>query len=256
MVSFELKEEEFKILEDLTNDELIALNKFKDFPICKDIKDQYLLLFLFSKKFDLEKAHTLIKNNLLIREKLEISLPVVKNQVNPELAMKSSSFNIIGCRDNNGCSISYLHPSKAKPKDFTLKEYMTFLLWSQDQSAHDHSSVHRNGMTIIEDLHKISIFKHFDSRLQDFLKKNKLNDMQDVFIGRIQKIYILNPPWVLKPLLSLAKTFMKNKIISRIEICKNDQIFTTIDQSKVLFEYGGTLNLTYIDYFNSLPSNF
>ncbi|KAN0007106.1 hypothetical protein ACTFIU_005300 [Dictyostelium citrinum] len=254
MVAIELNEEEFKILEGLTNDEIIALNKFKEFPIY--IKDQYLLLYLFSKKFDLEKAYKLIKNNLLIREKLEISFPVVKDQVNKELAMKSSSFNIIGCRDNNGCSISYLYPSKVKPKDYTLKEYMTFLLWSQDQSAHDHSSVHRAGMTIIEDLHNISIFKHFDSRLQDFLKKNKLNDMQDVFIGRIQKIYILNPPFLLRPLLSLARTFMKNKLISRIEICKTEQIFQTIDQSQVLYEYGGTLNLTYIDYFNSLPLNF
>ncbi|KAN0045503.1 hypothetical protein ACTA71_005881 [Dictyostelium dimigraforme] len=256
MVAIELNQDEFKILEDLTNDELLILNKFKEFPICKDIKDQYLLLFLFSKKFDLEKAHTLIKNNLFLREKLEISFPVVKHQVNGELAKKSSSFNIIGCRTNNGSSISYLYPSKLKPKDYTFKEYMTFLLWSQDQSAHDHSSVHRAGMTIIEDLHKISMFKHFDSRLQDFLKKNKLNDMQDIFIGRIKKIYILNPPWLLKPLLSLARTFMKNKLISRVEICKNDQIFKTVDPSQVLFEYGGTLNLTYIDYFNTLPQNF
>ncbi|KAN0024239.1 hypothetical protein ACTFIV_008640 [Dictyostelium citrinum] len=256
MVSMDLNEDQFLILEDLTNEEIEKLNKFKEFPICKGIKDQYLLMFLFSKKFDLEKSHILIKNNLMIREKMEISLPVVKNQVNEELAKKSSSFSIIGHKDKEGRSIAYLYPSRLKPKEYTLKEYLTFLLWSQDQSVHDHSSVHRAGMTIIEDLHKISMFKHFDSRLQDFLKKNKLNDMQDVFIGRIQKIYILNPPFILRPLLSIAKTFMKTKIISRVEICKRDQIFATIDPSNVLIEFGGSLNLTYSEYFDILQSNF
>ncbi|KAM9989166.1 hypothetical protein ACTFIY_005207 [Dictyostelium cf. discoideum] len=208
MVLNELNEDKFQILEDLTNDEIEKLNKFKEFPICK------------------------------------------------ELAKKSSSFNIQGYKDKEGRSICYLYLSKLKPKEYSLKEYLTFLLWSQDQSVYDHSSTHRSGMTIIEDLQKISIFKHFDSRLTEFLKKNKLNDMQDVFIGRIQKIYILNPPWVLKPLLSIVKTFIKSKIISRVEICKTDQIFKTIDPSNVSIEFGGSLNLTISEYFDKLPLNF
>ncbi|KAK5579226.1 hypothetical protein RB653_008906 [Dictyostelium firmibasis] len=256
MVSVENNEEQFNILEDLTNEENEKLKIFRGFPICKGIEDQYLLLFLFSKKFDLEKSHILIKNNLMIREKLNISFPVVKHQVNEELAKKSSSFNIIGHRDKDGRSISYLYPSKLVPKEYSLKDYMTFLLWSQDQSVHDHSSAHREGMTIIEDLHRISMFKHFDSRMTEFLKKYQLNDMQNVFIGRIQKIYIINSPWVLKPLLTLAKTFMKSKIISRVEICKRDHIFSKIDPSNVLIEFGGSLNLTYEAYFDRLPSNF
>ncbi|KAN0031413.1 hypothetical protein ACTFIV_005277 [Dictyostelium citrinum] len=248
--------QEFDILNGLSNEELDALAKLKEFSICKDIKDELLLVFLFSKKLNVESTHELIKNNLFVREQLEISLPVVKHQVNAELAKKASSFHIKGYTDREGRAISYLHPSKVRPKDYTFKEYMTFLFWSQDQCVHEPPPIHRAGLTIIEDLDKVSIFKHFDSRLNDFLKKHHIKDMQNVFIGRIQKIYIINPPWLLKPLLSFARTFMKNKIISRIEICKRDQIFSSIDQSQVLFEYGGTLDITYPDYFDSLPSNY
>ncbi|EGC35986.1 hypothetical protein DICPUDRAFT_97726 [Dictyostelium purpureum] len=248
--------EEFPILKDLTNEEINALNQLKKNGICKDIEDQYLLMFLFSKKLDIENTLILIKNNLLLREKLNLPLPVVKEHVNQVIAKKASAFSISGKTDKQGRVISYLHPSKIIPKEYPFKEYMTLLFWNMDQTVHEHSSIHRSGICIIEDLHKMSILKHFDSRLNDFLKKNKVNDMQNVFIGRIQKIYIINPPFLLRPLLALGKTFVKSKIISRIEIVKTEQILNDIDPSQVLTEYGGSLSISYSDYFDSLPANY
>ncbi|KAF2073093.1 hypothetical protein CYY_005588 [Polysphondylium violaceum] len=243
----------YPILKGLTKEEEYKLEEFQKEPIAKGIAPEYLMLFLFAKKLSIEKASQLMENNLEFRKKLELPFPILKKDVDPEIALKCSSFCFIGKRDKLSRSISYLVPSKITPRDYSFKEYLTFMIWNIDQTIHDSSNSHRQGLVIIQDLKNFSLFKNFDYRLNQFLEGKSL---ENIFPGRIQKIYIVNPPFYLKTLLVFAKTFVKNKIISRVEITKKEKLLEDIDSDQLLSQYGGTLELTYQQYFDSLPLDF
>jgi len=242
----------YRILSNLSQEEESKLEEFKRVPIAEGVEPQYLMLFLFAKKLIVLDAAKLLENNLNIRKKLDIPFPVLKKHINPEIALKESSFSIIGKRDKLNRSISYLIPQNLVPKDYDFKEYLTTIFWNIDQSVNDDSSAHRLGMVVVEDLKNFSLFKHFDKRLNQHVE----GKIENIFPGRIQKIYILNPPFYVKPLLSFAKTFVKNKIVSRVEIVKKEKLLEDIDHHQLLPHFGGTYETTYSQYFDSLPHDF
>ncbi|KAF2078637.1 hypothetical protein CYY_000008 [Polysphondylium violaceum] len=242
----------YRILNGLSQEEQLKLEEFRNEQIAKDIEPQYLMLYLFAKKLIVADAAKLLENNLNLRKKLDIPFPVLKKDVNSEIALKASSFSIIGKRDKLNRSISYLIPHNLVPKDHDFKEYLTSILWNIDQSVNDDSSSHRLGMVIVEDLKNFSLFKHFDKRLSQHVE----GKMENVFPGRIQKIYILNPPFYVKPMLSFAKTFVKNKIVKRVEIVKQERLLQDIDSDQLLPHFGGSYGTSYSQYFDSLPHDF
>ncbi len=53
--------------------------------------------------------------------------------------------------------------------------------------------------------------------------KTEIFMIQDLVPGRIQAIYLINPPFILKPLLAIAKLLVKAKLIKRV--CSNSLYF-------------------------------
>ncbi|EGG21467.1 CRAL/TRIO domain-containing protein [Cavenderia fasciculata] len=245
---------QYHILDNLTALETQALQQFRNHPIAKEIKDEQLMIYLFAKKLDVEKAALVLTNNLELRKKLSIPFPVRKSDLNLEVAKKNYSFSIYGMKDKMGRSIAYLYPAKIVPKDYSLKDMITFMLWNLDTTCYTSSQQHRLGIVIVEDLKHMSIFKHFDNRLKAQLDGKS---MENIFPGRIQGIYLLNSPFYIKPLLSLAKKFIKNKILARVQYFpKSDRLEEFIDPSQLLKEYGGSLEFDLNSWIDSLPSNY
>eukprot|EP01132_Coremiostelium_polycephalum_P000504 gene504-635_t len=250
---FQKNQTNYGVLNNLTNEELEALNQFKKEPIAEGIEDQYLMIFLFAKKLNVAKAAEVLENNLSVRKKLNIPFPVRKRDVNPEIAKKASSFSMISKCDKENRTISYIYPSRIIPKEYPFNEYIAHLLWNVDQTAHYDSSTHRLGLIVVEDLKNISLLKNFDRRFNTLLNGKS---MENIFPGRIQKIYLINSPFFARPLLSFAKTFIKSKIINRISIIKKEKLTEFIEPDQLCVDFGGSLTLSYSDYFDSLPSDF
>ncbi|KYQ93113.1 CRAL/TRIO domain-containing protein [Tieghemostelium lacteum] len=245
----------YGILKNLTQEELTALQAFKSHPsgVTNGIEDQYLMIYLFSKKLDVERAVVLLTNNLAFRKKYNVPFPVRKRDVNPELAKKASNYAATGHKDTLNRAISYLTPSKLVPKDYPLEEYITHLFWNIDQTCHESAVCHRNGLVIVEDLKDISIFKHVDSRM----KLDSGKSMSDIFPGRIAAIYLLHTPIYIRPLLAFAKTFVKSKLIKRVHVVKSKELlFEYFEKHQIITEFGGSMEFHYADYFDKLPSDY
>ncbi|GAM20229.1 hypothetical protein SAMD00019534_034040 [Acytostelium subglobosum LB1] len=251
----------FPVLTGLTELELQALDDFKKQPVTNNIPDQYLMVYLFSKKLNVEKACELLSNNLAFRKKLDLPFPVRKSDVNIEIVKKMYSFFVPNKRDQDGRIIAYLHPCHLLPKNYTLKEMVASMLWNSDITIYENQSMiiraiaHRNGMVIVEDLKNVGM-KNFDQRLPESLKEMKLA-MENVFPGRAQAIYLINQPFFLRFLLSLAKKFIKSKLVRRVKVIgKKEAMKDVIDPSHLLEEYGGTLKFDFPAWVDSLPADY
>ncbi|EFA78199.1 CRAL/TRIO domain-containing protein [Heterostelium album PN500] len=243
----------YKIMNNLTEEELQRLAEFKKMSIAQNIDDHYLMVYLFAKKLNVEKAAETLQNNIDLRSKLGIPFPLRKAQVNVDIVKKMYSFFIPDTRDANGRVIAYLYPSKMIPKQYDFVDCMKILFWFSDITVYEDSIGHRNGMVVVEDLTKVSM-KNFDSRLTDMMKGKSL---ENIFPGRIEAIYLINQPWFLRFLIGFAKTFIKNKIVKRLKIVgKKEKMVEFVDPNHLLEEFGGKLNFDYHGWIDSLPADY
>ncbi|GAM21428.1 hypothetical protein SAMD00019534_046030 [Acytostelium subglobosum LB1] len=245
-----------KILNNMTLKERDCLQQFKLRPVAKDIPDHYLMVFLMAKKLDMDKAAMLLANNISLRKKLDIPFPMTKEFVNQDILQCQFSLSVEGISNDDGTSIGYMKPSNIVPSNYSLKDYIAYMMWITDQTCHYDYSIqaHRSGLVLIVDLKHFSLWHHFDKRLTTQLEGKSL---QNIFPGRIQSVYLLNPPFYLKALITLARNFVKSKIISRIQIISNSaDIGEYLDAERILCEYGGHLEYDYPSWFESLPKDY
>eukprot|EP01133_Synstelium_polycarpum_P004331 gene4331-5058_t len=244
---------QFRILNGLTQEEKSALDELRREPVAQGVADPYLMVFLFAKKLDVKKAVSCIENSKQMRSKLGISFPVLKHQVKPEIAKSGYNFYLPSKNDGQGRLLSYMQPALFVPKDHAFVDCMTHLFWNYDSSAHEDASVHRAGIVVVEDLADMSLFKNFDQRIKKELGGMSL---ENVFPGRIQAIYLLNHPFYIRPLLAFAKSFIKNKIVKRVQLVSKSKVPELVDPNQLLVHYGGKLDFNYTGWFDSLPQDY
>jgi len=226
----------------LTEPEKEALRQFRKHEITEGHSDRKLMVFLFSKKLEVDRAVQLLQNNMTVRKEFNIPENVTAHDVHPQLLKSASNFTIVGKRDKSGRGISYLIPSNVVPSQFTLPEYFIYMFYMLDDSQWESPDFHRNGFVLIEDLSHCGL-KNFDMRPTSHFRGKKM-DMQDLFPGRIQAIYILNPPFQLlfRALLKIAKLVVKQKLLKRVQLLsKNEDLLNYIEADQLWDKFGGSL---------------
>eukprot|EP00026_Physarum_polycephalum_P014693 Phypoly_transcript_15239.p1 GENE.Phypoly_transcript_15239~~Phypoly_transcript_15239.p1 ORF type:complete len:261 (+),score=35.77 Phypoly_transcript_15239:70-852(+) len=235
----DLSDEEY--LQLLTTEEREALAEFKKHPITEGFSDRRLVIYLFARKLKVDRAVTLLTNNLAFREKYEIPVHPTREHVNDQIYQARSTFYIPGATDKQGRAVHYLIPGRLVPSEFPVRDFMAYMVYLSDSTQWEHPEYHRHGVVVLEDLANCGM-KNFDSRIMK-KEKGQKSAVEDIFPGRIQAIYLINAPIIIKPLLAIAKLVMKKKIVKRVKIVsKKEHLLDYVHKGQLHEHFGGSLS--------------
>jgi len=232
---------------ELTENEITAFKEFKKRAgdLCNGRSDKFLLAFVLARKLDVDRTLELYKKHLEWREKNDVDNPDLDKI--RALIMTGYSIWTTDLSDNEGRGLSYLFPHKFDYEAFDAKTNSQLTAWTLDLLCERIDNT-RKGVVIIEDLGNMS-FSVFKS-MSKVDTKTIMADMQNCLPIRLQKIYILNPPWYLKLMVALVKPFMKKKLRQRVQVISGEELISLVPSEHLLVEAGGTLDLDWKAYLN------
>jgi len=229
----------------IDNGELISqrehdcLQKVKERPVAQGLGDKFLMIFVLARKLDAERAATLLTNNLAYCKDHNLDRLLTEADLPSCLDMMENPFSFWDetCVDKQGRGIVYLFPGRfPKPGQMTTEDQIKMVVYMFQRNSRQPLSWHRAGVCYVESLEGFSM-RHVDTKGQQEVQKIYENN----FPMRIQSILVVDPParWFLRLLLKLAKTFMKAKIVSRVQILQREEVAEYIDADQLITEFGG-----------------
>jgi len=235
----------------LTLKEYEILQEIKKLKVAEDFSDKVLMIFAFSRKLDVKRTAELLENNnkWMKENGYNWKDPVQLSQLNDKLLRTMYSFFTPGARDKAGHGIGYIMPARVYLKDFTLKEHFNmFVFFVQKIYEEETLDAHRVGFIYIEDIKGVGL-KNFDMK-----SGKQLNlAIQNNFPQRIKGIYIVNPGFVVKGLMAIARLFLKKKILDRVRLInKPEDLLNLVDKDQLITYFGGTLEFSFEDMINSI----
>jgi len=141
-----------------------------------------------------------------------------------------------------GHAIAYLIMRKFDPKAGNNADNIRFIVWFFERLM-DRLPLRawRQGTMYIEDLAGVSMKNMGSNKDQKELTDAIIN----AFPLRIAGILILNPGWIFRVLIRIAKFFMKSKIVKRVEVVDTKQLLEKVGAAAVTTEFGGELKFSY-----------
>jgi len=132
---------------------------------------------------------------------------------------------------------------------FTINTMKKWLAWLYFVGIfHDGVDYLRNGVTMIEDLTGYG-WKHFDV---DFQKQMSAMWV-DTFPLRVKRILVLNPPMIFGAIIKICKTFMKVKMLERLEVVeKQKDLKKWVDDDKLPTFFSGTSTFDHAQWVKKL----
>jgi len=239
--------------EQLFEEEKKALEEFKkQHDNTKYYSDEFILACLITKKWDLKRTAELVDNNLKWRrENGFMNLPTLK-ELEGFLDKNNMTFLIPGARDKLGAGITYTimaEDMEIGKEPFTIPTMKKWFAWFYYVGIfHDGIDSLRGGITIIEDLSGFG-WKHFDIDFQ----KQMSSIWMDVFPLRIKRFLVLNPPIILGAITKICKTFMKGKMLDRIEVIdKMKDLRQWVAEDQLPTQFGGSLQYDNVAWVKDL----
>jgi len=107
--------------------------------------------------------------------------------------------------------------------------------------------VPRNGVIMVEDLEGFG-WKHFDLNFQ----KKMMAVFQDAFPQRMKQTLVMNPPAIMKIIMTLIRPFMKAKFLERIKVIKTKELDEYVDLGQLHETYGGGIKFSHDEWFAAM----
>jgi len=244
---------EVPIKDQLFEEELQALHDYRNqYENSKFYSDEFLIACLFTKKLDLKRTAELVDNNLKWRRANGfMNLPTLSD-LGDTIDQMTMNFQIPGARDKTGCGIAYMimgDDMQIGKEPFTINTMKKWLAWLYFVGIfHDGVDYLRNGVTMIEDLTGYG-WKHFDV---DFQKQMSAMWV-DTFPLRVKRILVLNPPMIFGAIIKICKTFMKVKMLERLEVVeKQKDLKKWVDDDKLPTFFSGTSTFDHAQWVKKL----
>jgi len=237
----------------LYEDEWNHLQEFKkQCDITKYYSDEFIVSTLFARKFDYARATALLEANLKWRRANGfMTIPSIKEI---ETLMLDMTFvtQIPGARDKSGSSLLCVVMEERLEfgkEPFTIPSVKKWFTWFYYVGIfHDGIDFARSGYNMIQDLSGYG-WKHFDLDYQ----KQMSAFWVDTFPIRIKHIMVLNPPTIMGAIIKIAKTFVKAKMMDRVELIhKYKDIFKWVDEDQLAVRMGGTCQYEHTSWIISL----
>jgi len=209
-----------------------------------NLPDERLVQALMARKFEVDRAVLLLKNqlewkqahasDLILDEKIMKELRTCKVLAPPN------------SRDKTGAQIIYFCPRFHQPHESTPYDVFRMVYYLIDHLVED-ITTQRSGFMIIVDL-RGAAWRNFESKLPQVFVKN----MQNRFPGRLHLILILHPPKIFRVMYSMVKPFVPDKYLAKIQVVDLANLPQYVDPNNLLQDYGGSLAFDQSSFINML----
>jgi len=211
--------------------------------VCKPYSDKFLFTYLFNAKGDLTKCVERITQYTTIRAEKKYPPRISAASLNQKLLRSGYAYATEDVFDKEGRSMNYIIMRKyvvadSKPEDMIRLMFWMFERWIRVMPL----SAFRRGCVFIEDISGIGRKNMGSTDGQ----KELMKVVTGTFPFRISAIYVVNPNFMFKGLIKIAKFFMKAKIMKRVYPVTSEALPGLVGgKEKIIKEFGGTLEFSY-----------
>jgi hypothetical protein len=185
-----------------------------------------------------------------MRKDHKLTEPVKFSTLNQKLLKMGYSWTLEDRFGKEGHGIAYIIMRNFIPSsDVTLSDNIRFITWYFERAfTMLPLRSWRQGTIYIEDLGGVGMKNMGSNKDQKALTNAVTNSLP----LRISNIYIINPGWIFKVLIKIAKFFMKAKIVQRVEIVDSKTLLEKVPKECVLTEFGGELKFSYEQWLETV----
>jgi hypothetical protein len=228
-------------------DEWPALDYFKKHcDTCKHYSDEFLFATLFARKMDIDRAIELLEHNWKWR--IANGHEVVPSVDEIDWEFVQANLCVPGARTKDGLGIVFAFFAKQDPSALDIEKVLKWCCWFYTEGMfHNGMDVARNGIFMVSDMEGLG-WKHFDMKFQ----KRMMEIYQDNFPTRMKKSIQVNPPSFIKVIWTLARPFIKKKMMDRFFVGSVAEIQDYIAKDQLWSPYGGDIEFKHEDWVEQI----
>jgi len=229
----------------LTPDELQSLDVLRQWAHAEglNVPDPVLVHFLMARKFEPDRALSLLKNHLCWKRDHE-SFFLIDQIVIQEL--ETCKILVPPARDKAGAQIIYFRPALHKPKESPALHLFKMCFFLLQRCLQD-IVTQRNGFLVINDLRGAG-WSNFDHKVPKLF----VNMLQNRFPGRLHQVLHLSPPKVFKVMLGIVRPFVPEKYQCKMVVINMQDLSNYVDHDQLLEEYGGSMQFNQQEFIQRL----
>ncbi|XP_036143229.1 retinol-binding protein pinta isoform X1 [Monomorium pharaonis] len=210
--------------------------------LCIQIDDFLILRFLRVCKFDLEKTKTRIHKFYKMRSVLpEYCLNRDPFQPKLQELLNMGLFLPLREPDNQGKLVCIIRITRYDPKIYKFSNVLKIIFMFLDLAMKNYISASIYGCSLFVDMTELTL-SHIIQWQNPYTLMKLANFMQDCSHVRVQSINVINAPIFINIVINIFKSFLSNKMKSRIHVNSHMLLscFTDVSTRILPIEYGGT----------------
>lgn len=200
--------------------------------------DGFILKFLRAKKFNQEKALTVLQNYHSIRREMPKVFDKVNNPTTLQSIVKKGVLIMLDGRATDGSSLSVYRPGLLG-KQHNLYDLMAYCVISLEKLLEDEAN-QVCGVSAVEDLSNFNVSLFLQVSPFELAKLNSI--FQDAMPIRFKGIYVVNEGKIFDILVTMFKPFLKKKLLNRFHPLGNNyaKLLEFMESGLLPSCYGGT----------------